>query len=234
MNFKAIAAELVGTFGFVFLVVGILVVDSSPAAKLGIGLLGVSFAQGAALAAMIGATLVASGGHLNPAVSIAAWVTNRLGFMNMIGYVIAQIVGSLLALRALWLVWPRPEMSLAGALDGVPEPGMGADVFPNVFAAEAFGTALLMLVIMGSIMDKRAPRIGAIKVGLVLFALILAFGPISGGSFNPARYLGPALYGGVTALWITYVFGPILGASIAALVYQYVMGGRDDRVVVTD
>jgi MIP family channel proteins len=231
MNLKAFIAELIGTFGFVLLAVGSMVTESLPMGR--IGPIGIAIGTGLALGVMVSATLVISGGYLNPAITIAAWLTNRLGFVNMIAYVIAQVAGGLLAVRVLLAALPRGQEILDAALFGSPAPGMNSE-FTQVMAVESIGAALLMLVVMGTVMDKRCARMGGLFVGLAIVTLMITFSPYTGGSFNPARYLGPALAMGNPSAWFPYVVGPILGAAVMALIYQYLMGGREDRVVVTE
>jgi glycerol uptake facilitator-like aquaporin len=88
---------------------------------------------------------------------------------------------------------------------------------------EAILTFFLLLAVFGTAVDKRAPKIGGFGIGLTLFVAILMGGPLTGASLNPARTFGPALAGGFWQNDLVYWIGPIIGAVIAALIYEYVI-----------
>jgi len=98
----------------------------------------------------------------------------------------------------------------------------------NAMALEAIATFFLVFMVFGSMVDKRAPKVGGMYVGLAVTMGTLAIGPMTGAALNPARWIGPAVIGELNT-WqpMVYVAGPVLGGLVAALIYQYVMMGRD-------
>lgn len=222
MNYRAWLAEFVGTFGFVFVGVASMIAITAPG---GAGGLAPALAHGLALAVMVTATAAISGGHLNPAVTIAAWVTNKIKLMDAVGYIIAQVIGAVLAVMAFKVAFP---MTYGPDTVSNVTPAFGpAASQTHVLAVEAIGCFFLTLTVFGTAIDKRAPKMGGWYIGMVLTALALSIGFISGGSYNPARYLGPAISLGQLENVGTYVFAPILGAIVAALLYQYVLSDKD-------
>jgi MIP family channel proteins len=222
MNLKAWVAELVGTFGFVFIGLGSVIANTQ--AEGGVGPVGIALAHGVAIAAIASTFMAVSGGHLNPAVSIAAWLSNKLSLGNLLGYVVGQILGALAAARVLWMI--LPEDLVGKATYDAPIRGIGADKW-GLFALEAILCAFLAWAVIGTAIDKRAHKVGGLFIGLIVFAAALVGGPLNGGSINPARYLGPGIASGDLANWIPLVVGPILGAAVAAILYQMLWAERD-------
>jgi len=220
-SWRHFVAELVGMFGFVF--VGgasiMLAKDSgSPA-----GLLEIALAHGLMMAILV-SSLMRISGHFNPAVTIGFLVTQRIEPIMAAVYIIAQIMGSIIA--AYFLKWTFPftlfdvthggGQSLALQVSGA-----------QGFALEAVATFFLVLVVFGTIVDPRAPRIGGLGVGFVIAADILAIGPLTGGSMNPARSFGPAVASGFFEAQLLYLTAPIVGGVAAALLYEHLFIRRD-------
>lgn len=228
MNIKAWLAEFFGTFGFVF--VGVMAVIIKLAPDTNYGEFGVAMAHGIGIAVMASATMAISGGHLNPAVSFGAWIANRLSFGNLIGYVVAQVLGGLAAVRIIMLISPASTAGNNEAMSTVSfaQPLGATDVYPmQLFATEAILAFFLMFVVLGTALDKRAAKMSGLYIGLAVFVLGLAGSHISGGCFNPARYLASSLLSNYHPATVYYVAGPILGAAVASIVYQYLLGGRE-------
>lgn len=215
-RWNPIFAELVGTFMFFFVGIG--------AAKLGAlqgwsaadpaGLLVVALAHGVVLAVLVSALGAVSGGHFNPAVTFGVWIAGQIGGRHALQYVIAQLIGGLLAAWSLLVVFP------AHAAVGVPALGAGIDPLVGI-GIEAVLTAILLIAVFGTAIDPRAPKVGGLAIGLALAAGILMSGPLTGGALNPARWFGPA---GVVGAWDNgwvWIIGPLLGAALAALFYRY-------------
>jgi MIP family channel proteins len=217
---KGSLAELVGTYAFVLLGVGTICVDSMTHG--GIGLLGIALAQGVAFATMVSATSHISGGHLNPAVTIGALAGGKISFKNSIYYIIAQLLGAVLATATF------KAMFSADLLDsvhyGTPALGANIGVTAGIFI-EAMLTFFLVFTAYGTAFDERGPKVGGLFIGLVITIDILAAGPLTGASMNPARTFGPALLSGFWENHLVYWVGPALGGLVAAVVYQYVLGG---------
>jgi len=218
MNHKAMVAEFIGTFALVFVGVGAIAV--SAAGKPGPDLVAVALAHGFTIAVMASATSAISGGHLNPAVTIGALVGGKIGLLGAASYWVAQLLGAIAGALMIKLVVPADQLSHVGL--GTPAPsGVGP---AEAFGMEAVLTFFLMFVIFGTAIDARAPKVGALFIGLTVTLDILVGGPLTGAAMNPARFLGPALVGATQPqhTWI-YLLGPALGAVLAALVWRYVL-----------
>lgn len=216
MTLKALIAELIGTFALVFVGVGAIATDHISGGAS--GLVGVALAHGLTIAVMVTATAAISGGHLNPAITVGAWLTKKIATGMALAYIVAQCLGAIIA--AALLKCAVPSKILAAVQMGTPALGSGITISQGL-VTEAVLTFFLMFVIYGTAIDGRAPKVGGLFIGLTVTLDILMGGPITGAAMNPARHLGPALLGGGTQnLWLYWV-GPILGSSVAALVYHH-------------
>lgn len=184
---------------------------------------GVALAFGLVVTLLVAAFGATSGAHLNPAVTLAFWSAGRFPGRAVAPYVAAQCAGAAAAALALrWLLGPVGGLgATAPALD-----------LPRAFAVEAGYSAVLMLVILAVATDERVPRgVPPFVIGATVGAGALVTGPLTGGSFNPARSLGPAVAGGGwTAHWL-YWAGPTLGMLAAARLYEYLRGANPPAVV---
>ena len=214
----ALIAEAVGTFLFFFVGAGSVVLGDYLAANggTGPGLLGVALAHGLALAVLVSALGAVSGGHFNPAVTFGVWIMGRITPMRALLYVVAQLVGGLAAGLALKIVFPD-----AWQASNIGTPALGAGITPAIgIGIEAVLTAFLVLAVMGTAVDARAPKIGGLAIGLAVAADILVGGPLTGAAMNPARWFGPAVAAGAYADWYVWWIGPAIGAAVAALIYR--------------
>lgn len=218
---KNFVAEFVGTFALVFVGGGAIMMaqhTGNPA-----GLLQVALAHGLILALMVSAFMNVSGGHLNPAVTTALLVARRITPSVAGVHIVAQLVGAVAAAYALKMTMPAGVFAAAQ--------GGGQSIALDVTAAQAIGleaiaTFFLMTVIYGTAVNSDAPKIGGLAIGLTIAAGILAIGPLTGGSMNPARSFGPAVVSGVLAGQVVYWVGPILGAIAAAMLWEFgILGG---------
>ncbi|HEX9615657.1 MAG TPA: MIP/aquaporin family protein [Bacteroidota bacterium] len=217
MNTKAYIAEFISTFALIFVGVGSIVADHLTAGAA--GLTGIALAHGLVLAVMITATAAISGGHVNPAVTLGALSAGKIDVKNALGYIVAQCLGGLVA--AYVLLMAVPSDALHAVNFGTPALGPNISVVQGL-VAEIVLTFFLMFAVYGTAMDRRAPKMGGLFIGLTVTLDILVGGPITGAAMNPARHLGPALVGGsMDNLWLYWV-GPIIGAVLAALVYKNV------------
>ena len=222
---KRSIAECIGTLILVFIGCGTVCV-------LGGDLLGIAAAFGLAVTIMIYTIGAVSGCHINPAVSIALCAAKKFPVKDTAAYCTAQFIGALLGAGLIILVMGMDALTSGGL--GMTAPAVGISVFQAVLA-EFIGTFVLMMVIMGVAVDRRAVSgFAGLAIGASVLAVILVIGKISGGSINPARTFGPDLmaliFSGSDALWTTfpiYVIGPILGAVCAALLYCK-MAGKDN------
>lgn len=234
---KRAIAELIGTWVLVFLGTGSVVtmvvffksLDAVNQAAL--LLIGISF--GVAVLVMIYAFGHISGTHINPAVTIALWLTGRLPSRDMVAYVVAQLVGGFLASATIYALWGSRAVD-AGL--GITLPGDGVNYAQAIFV-EIVLTFFLGLAIWGSAVDSRAPGgFAGLAIGLVVAADIWVGGPLTGASMNPARSFGPFLgesaFGGSAADWAKfpiYIIGPIVGLALAAFIYDYVAGLKEKK-----
>jgi aquaporin Z len=212
MNTRAYLAELLGTF--LFFAIGLASVQAVGALGAAAPLLVVvPLAFGLGLLAAIFAFGHLSGGHFNPAVTVAMVVDRRTTPTDAAGYIVAQIIGGIGAAGLVLLLWD--QAAVAGTITA---PGSGfSDIQALVF--ETVLTAIFLLVILAS--TKHASTHAALAIPLTLVAIHLAAVPFTGASVNPARSIGPALLGGdLSKLWI-YLVAPIVGAIVAALIYRF-------------
>ena len=215
MNQKALIAEFLGTFTLIFIGVGAIAADYMTGGKL--GLVGIALAHGLAIAVMISATAATSGGHLNPAVTIGLLSAGKIDVPGAIGYVIAQCLGAISAAFLIKGCVPAEALTMVGM--GTPALGQGISATMGLLT-EIILTFFLVFVVYGTGVDKRAPKVGGLFIGLTVALDILMGGPISGAAMNPARHLGPALLGGgLENIWL-YWLGPIIGAVLAAIIYK--------------
>ena len=210
-------AEFVGTFALVFIGGGAIILTKMPNSD--VGLVEVALAHGLILAVMVTATMRISG-HFNPAVTLAALTVRRIGPFMAVVYVLAQLLGAMLAAYALKA--GTPEAWFDAARGG--GQAVALDITTGqAFMLEAIATFFLVFVIYGSAVDPKAPRVGGFAIGLTIAADILAIGPLTGASMNPARSFGPAI---ATNIWeghLIYWIGPIIGAVIAAQLCERVL-----------
>jgi aquaporin Z len=165
-----------------------------------------------------------SGGHFNPAVTIAMLVTGRIQAPKAIGYILVQCLGAVVAAFLLTVTFPADQV--AAAKLGTPLVASNITV-GGAIIAEAVTTFALVSVIMGTAVDARAPKLGALLIGLTVTLDILCIGPLTGAAMNPARSIGPALVSGNLENFWVYWVGPILGGVAAAVLYDAVMHKRD-------
>lgn len=221
---RACLAELIGTFALVFIGAGAIVVDVQTGG--GVGLLGIALAHGIVLAVMVTATMNISGGHINPAVTVGAWVGRQIGGKLAILYILSQLLGGVVAGVLLNGLYP-PEAAMAAKL-GTPVLADGIG-FGQGMMIELILTFFLVFAVFGTAIDERAPRVGGFGIGLVLVFDILAGGPLTGASMNPARTFGPALASGIWDDHLVYWFGPLLGGIAAALIYSRLLMGQSEE-----
>lgn len=220
---SVLVAEAVGTFLFFFVGMGAVVLGQH-AGDNG-GLLGVALAHGLALGVLVSALGAVSGAHFNPAVTFGVWMAGRItpGLAGL--YVVVQLAAAVLAAGALRIVFP--ETSWEPVAIGTPALGEGIGPAAGI-TLEAILTVLLLLAVFGTAIDRRAPKIGGLAIGLAVTADILMGGPLTGGAMNPARWFGPAVVSGTFDDWYVWWIGPLLGAAIASLLYRYALEERAD------
>lgn len=206
-------AELLGTFALVAIGPGAAMV----AAKTGaFGVSGIALAFGLVVTIVVAATGHLSGAHINPAVTIGFWSVRRFPSRDVLPYVAAQCLGAVAASAALaWILGPVGNFGAT-----VPALTVGRS-----FAVEAGYSAILGFVIIAVATDERtSTAVAPFAIGATVFAGALVTGPLTGGSFNPARSLGPAVVGDIwTSHWL-YWLAPIAGILVAMRGYEMLRG----------
>jgi aquaporin Z len=222
MTLKKYWAEFIGTFALVLIGCGSAVIAGKY-----IGFLGISFAFGLTVLAMVYAIGNISGCHINPAISVAMLVAGRISWKDTIFYVIFQCLGAVLAGAILWWIASgMPDYSLA--VNGLGQNGYdayspGKFSMMSGFIAEVVLTALFLFVIFGSISKNAPAGFAGLAIGLSLVLIHLVGIPITGTSVNPARSLGPAVFVGGAALsqlWMFWV-APLIGGILAAVIWRW-------------
>jgi len=224
---KRLAAETIGTFWLVFGGCGSAVLAAA-FPEVGIGLLGVSFAFGLTVLTMAYAIGHVSGCHLNPAVTLGLWAGGRFPAKEIPAYVVAQVIGAIVAAGLLFVVASGSE-AYDLAVNGLAQNGFG-EGSPGGYSMHAgliieiVLTAVFLVVILGST-DGRAPAgFAPIAIGLCLTLIHLISIPVTNTSVNPARSTGPALVVGGLALqqlWLFWV-APLVGGAIGGALYRAV------------
>ncbi len=212
-SLRHFVAEFVGTFALVFVGSGSILMARATSAPN--ALLTVALATGLILGVMVMATMRVSG-HLNPVVTAAFLATRRIEPMMAGLYIVAQLLGALAGAYALKACTPADLfVSVQGGIQSISIDVTGA----QAFFLEAIATFLLVFVTFGTLVDPRAPNGGGIAVGFTMLAGVIAIGPLTGGSMNPARSFGPAVASGAFEGQIVFWTGPLVGALVAGMVY---------------
>jgi len=227
---KRAVAEFFGTFWLVFGGCGSAVLAAGFPA-VGIGFAGVALAFGLTVLTMAYAIGHISGCHLNPAVSVGLVAGKRFPASDLLGYVIAQVLGAIAAAGVLYIIASGSasfdvHAGFASNGYGVNSPG-GYSVLAG-FVSEVVLTAFFLIVIMGAT-DDRAPKgFAPIAIGLCLTLIHLVGIPVTNLSVNPARSTGPAVFAGGWALqqlWMFWV-APLIGGAIGGVVYNTIFGTK--------
>jgi len=208
------AAEFVGTFALVF--VGSGAIMATRISQSSAALVEVALAHGLILAVMVSALMRISG-HFNPAVTSGFLVTGRIAPPLAAAYVVAQLLGATTAAG-----FCRVIVATRGGGQSIALDINGG----QAFILEAVATFFLAFVVFGTAVDLRGPKIGGLAIGFVVAADILAIGPLTGASMNPARSFGPAVASGVYEAQLLYWAAPITGALIASLLYEFLFMRR--------
>jgi len=224
---NGVIAEAVGTFLFFFVGIGAVgalqVVNAGKPVDPGSSILVAALAHGVVLAVLVSALGAVSGAHFNPAVTFAVWVAGQIPSRRASAYVLAQLIGAILAAFAVRVVFAEDVFPSLGI------PALFSSVSPlGGILIEAVLTVVLVVAVFGTAIDARAPKVGGLAIGLAVGADILMGGAVTGGAMNPARWFGPAA---VTWNWengYVWIIGPLVGAGIAALLYRYLFAPEAD------
>jgi aquaporin Z len=215
------AAELFGTFVLVFAGLGAAVLGGGQG-----GVVGIALAFGIALMAMAYTIGPISGCHINPAVSLGMFLSKRMPLRDMFLYWASQVIGAILAAAVVLVIAHQgsgsfdPSVTGFGA-NGYGEHSPGHYSWLGALIAETFLTMILVLTVLGATDERVPPGFAPIPIGLTLTAIHFAGLPVTNGSFNPARSIGPAIFVGGWAMeqiWL-FIVAPMLGAVLASRIY---------------
>lgn len=215
------SVEFIGTFALTF--VGGAAIMQTRNADVGLGLLEVALAHGLTLFVMVSAFMRISG-NFNPAVSLGLLVSGRIPAARAGIFIAGQFIGAIVAAFALKALFPAALWESARGTRQL----VSLDVSTGqAFALEAIATAFLMTAVMGTAADAKGPKIGGLAIGMTVAVGILAIGPLTGGSMNPARTIGPMVVSNAYEGLALYLCAPIVGAVVAALAYRALAGDMD-------
>jgi MIP family channel proteins len=205
-------AEMIGTFLLVIAGTGAVLSGWDYALGFGFGLIFIVYAIGHI-----------SGAHVNPAVTLGLAMTGHFPFSQLPVYWVAQVIGAVLASAFARMIWGLNDFNL-----GATQVADGFDTWKG-FLLELVMTAVLVFVIRGVATDKRSPAAAAgLAIGGALLVIELVSGPVTGGSVNPARSLGPALMSTTFGdLWI-YLIAPLVGGVVGSILYSVVNNESQD------
>lgn len=224
----AYLAELIGTFLLVFFITSVVVLylSTGEQAQFGTDFAVIGLVHAFLLFGLIVMFGVVSGGHFNPAVTLAAMAIRRISALDGVIYMLAQLSGGVLGAllcKGLLLDEGRATNYGAATVSGL----LGGDFQGMII--EAIGTFCLVLVILAAVFSKKSFKDWApLAIGTTLGFIVMVGGPLTGGSFNPARWFGPALVGNEWGGVWPYLLGPIVGSLLAAAVFKFVLeaGGK--------
>jgi MIP family channel proteins len=219
----AYLAELIGTFLLVFFITSVVVlfVATGSTAQFGSDFAVVGLVHAFLLFGLIVMFGVVSGGHFNPAITLGAAVIRRISPFDALIYMLAQLVGGILGAGLTWLLLKdEGRATHYGAAE------ISALLSNNFQGAiiEAIGTFCLVLVVLAAVYSRKSFKEWApLAIGTTLGFIVMVGGPLTGGSFNPARWFGPALVGNEWGAVWPYLVGPLVGSLLAAAVYIFVL-----------
>ena len=224
---KKYLAECLGTFTLVLFGCG-----SAVFAKENVGQLGIAFAFGLVIVGMAYAIGPVSGCHINPAVTIGAWISKRIDTKDVVPYIVSQIIGASLGACVIYLIAVgSPNFDLANGL-GQNGFGSGYGGEYNLLSAVIFeivATFIFVFVILGSTHKDANTKFAGLAIGFTLVLIHIVGIQITGVSVNPARSIGPALFSAkaLSQLWVFIIF-PSIGGALAGLVYKAKMIYEND------
>lgn len=218
-------SEFLGTFALVF--VGSAAIMTVAQSNSPFGLLQIALAHGLVLAVMV-SCLMRISGHFNPAITFGFIAARRIDPMMAGVYIVAQLLGA--AIAAYMLKATFPEAVFAATRGG--GQAISLDITgTQAWMLEAIATFFLTFAVFATAVDPKAPHVGGFAIGLVLTFDILAIGPLTGASMNPARSFGPALASGIFEGQFIYWTAPSVGSILAALLYDTLFIRREREPV---
>jgi len=231
-NCKKFTAEFLATAALVFLAVGAVVFSMMlvPAMPSGVVVIIGALAFGLVIVAMAYAIGPISGAHLNPAVSLGMWIAGRMKFLTMLFYMLAQTLGAIFGAALLYVIKSLMTGSWALTLGGTNAFGdlatsLGAAIGVGLIVEVLLTFVFVFTIIMVTSRMAKHEAVAGVVIGLTLTLVHLIGISLTGTSVNPARSIGPAIFGGVQALqelWL-FIVAPLAGAALAALVAKFLL-----------
>ena len=216
---QRLVAEFVGAFTLVFIGVGAVI-----STQAGGALVTVALAHGLAIGTMVSAVGHISGGHFNPAITIAAWITQRIRLPDAISYIVVQLLGATAGAALIRLAIPRRIWEVVQLGVPIVASGPGGRVISTGQAVlfEGVLTFFLVWVVYATAFDPEGSfgKIAGLAIGFAIAMDIMMGGPFTGAAMNPARSFGPALVAGTWADHWIYWLGPVAGGLVAGLLYD--------------
>lgn len=212
---KKLLAEALGTMVLVLMGCGAAVFNGGAGSVAAV--LTIAFAFGLSVVAMAYTIGGISGCHINPAITLAVWLSGRMKCGEALGYMAAQVVGAIVGSAIIYAIASPMGNSLTGAN------GYGEGMLIPALIAEVVFTFIFVLVVLGTTSSKNsAPKFAGLAIGLTLVLVHIVAIPITGTSVNPARSIAPALFEGGKALCQLWVFivAPFVGAALSAIVWK--------------
>jgi aquaporin Z len=233
MSMKKYIAEFFGTFWLVLGGCGSAVLAAG-FPDVGIGFMGVALAFGLTVLTMAYAIGHISGCHLNPAVSVGLWAGGRFPANQLLPYIIAQVLGAIVAGGVLYLIATGKagfDVSAGFASNGYADHSPGGYSLLAALVTEIIMTMMFLIVILGAT-DVRAPQgLAPVAIGFCLTLIHLVSIPVTNTSVNPARSTGVAIYVGdwaMAQLWLFWV-APVIGALLGAVIYRFIGRTENER-----
>ncbi|QTA89322.1 aquaporin [Desulfonema magnum] len=219
---KKYVAEFIGTFTLVFFGCGTAVVAGAQ-----VGVLGIAFAFGFALIGMAYGIGPISGCHINPAVSLAVFIADRMNAKDLVGYILSQCAGAIVAAGILAMLVKGQLAGYDIGSGGLGQNGwgqgyLGAYGLSSAILFELIATFLFCVVILGSTQEGAPSQIAGLAIGITLVVIHIFGIQITGVSVNPARSLGPALFAGTKAIaqvWL-FLIVPSIGGALAGVLFR--------------
>lgn len=218
-------AEMIGTMVLVLLGCGSAVFLGHPTVGVA-GILSVAFAFGLSVVAMAYAIGGISGCHINPAITLGAFLSGRISGKDASMYIVFQIIGAIIGSAILYaLVQGFPAQGTTTGANGW---GGGVST-TTAFVAETVFTMIFVMVVLGATSTKSPSGFAGLAIGLSLVLIHIVCIPITGTSVNPARSIGPALFEGgqaLSQLWL-FIIAPFLGGSLAAILWKILAPAKE-------
>lgn len=215
---KKYFAEMIGTMVLVLMGCGAAVFAGAGQPFASVGTLGVAFAFGLSVVAMVYTIGSISGSHINPAITLGVYLSGRMSAKDAGLYMVFQVIGAIIGSSILWFL--AKDSGSATTLTGAN--GFADGHMAQAFVAEMVFTFIFVLVVLGVTAKNGLNHFAGVAIGLALVLIHIVAIPITGTSVNPARSIGPAIFQGGAALsqlWI-FIVAPFLGAVISAVVWK--------------